>query len=230
MTTMRTRFLTFSAIGNREDLVDEILTTLGRSTRRSRPNIGKVKARAVLHEWQPERARRRCRPTRQLEGDDIQSSPRDPDQPRQQPCQISYMNVVVSGDAGRRLQGRRKKEMVLSADEAVEGAAPRHRVRADQQPGGRSPQLETARQPATALRLVRDKCRARCRPAPTARPRGGDRRNAARPHRIAGQSQIQAAWTQGASPTSSWPGRSQDGDLRAFTGNNRARRTRRTRS
>jgi len=50
-----------------------------------------------------------------------------------------------------------------------------------------SPALDDGAAAATALRLVRDQCRARCRRRQRLDLGGGDRRNAARPHRIAGQ-------------------------------------------
>src|SRR5471032_3286570 len=69
MATIANTFLTFSAIGNREDLVDEIYNISPTDTP-FQANIGKVKARAVLHEWQPD-ALAAAAANAQLEGDDM---------------------------------------------------------------------------------------------------------------------------------------------------------------
>jgi len=111
MATIANTFLTFSAIGNREDLVDEIYNISPTDTP-FQANIGKVKARAVLHEWQPD-ALAAAAANAQLEGDDIQTfAAVIPTTRVTNRCQISYKNVIVSGTQDAVSKAGRKKEMV----------------------------------------------------------------------------------------------------------------------
>src|SRR6185312_2112662 len=96
MTTIANTYLTFSAIGNREDLVDEIYMISPTDTP-FQAAIGKVKARAVLHEWLPD-SLAAAAANAQLEGDDIQSfAAVTPPSRASNRCQISYKDVIVSG-------------------------------------------------------------------------------------------------------------------------------------
>src|SRR6185312_524239 len=94
MTTIANTYLTFSAIGNREDLVDEIYMISPTDTP-FQAAIGKVKARAVLHEWLPDSLAAVTPPSR--------ASNR---------CQISYKDVIVSGTQDAVAKAGRKTEMV----------------------------------------------------------------------------------------------------------------------
>src|SRR5258708_31560812 len=96
MATIANTFLPFSAIGNREDLADEIYNISPTDTP-FQANIGKVKARAVLHEWQPD-ALAAAAANAQLEGDDIQSfAAVIPTSRVNNRYQIAYKNVLGSG-------------------------------------------------------------------------------------------------------------------------------------
>ncbi|HZS83831.1 MAG TPA: DUF5309 domain-containing protein [Stellaceae bacterium] len=111
MATIANTFLTFSAIGNREDLVDEIYMISPTDTP-FQANIGKVKARAVLHEWQPD-SLAAAATNAQLEGDDIQNfAAVIPTSRVNNRCQISYKDVIVSGTQDAVSKAGRKKEMV----------------------------------------------------------------------------------------------------------------------
>jgi hypothetical protein len=111
MAIISNTFLTFSAIGNREDLSDAIYNISPTDTPFQNA-IGKVKASAVLHEWQPDSL---AAPgaNAQLEGDDISSfAAVTPTTRAQNRCQISYKNVIVSGTQDAVTKAGRKKEMV----------------------------------------------------------------------------------------------------------------------
>src|SRR5215472_12446918 len=93
MASIANTFLTFSAIGNREDLADEIYNISPTDTP-FQANICKGKARAVLHEWQPD-SLAAAAANAQLEGDDIQSfAAVIPTSRVSNRCQISYKNVI----------------------------------------------------------------------------------------------------------------------------------------
>jgi hypothetical protein len=111
MAIIANTYLTFSAIGNREDLIDEIYNISPTDTP-FQAAIGKVKARAVLHEWQPD-ALAAAASNAQLEGDDIQSfAAATPTTRVNNRCQISYKDVIVSGTQDAVSKAGRKKEMV----------------------------------------------------------------------------------------------------------------------
>jgi hypothetical protein len=111
MATIANTFLTFAAIGNREDLADEIYNISPTDTP-FQANICKGKARAVLHEWQPD-SLAAAAANAQLEGDDIQSfAAVIPTSRVSNRCQISYKNVIVSGTQDAVSKAGRKKEMV----------------------------------------------------------------------------------------------------------------------
>src|SRR5690606_17205961 len=111
MAVIANTYLTFSAVGNREDLVDTIYNISPTDTP-FQSMIGKVKATAVLHEWQPD-ALAAPAANAQLEGDDIDTfSAVAPPSRAQNRCQISYRNVIVSGTQDAVSKAGRKQEIV----------------------------------------------------------------------------------------------------------------------
>src|SRR5947209_6491038 len=111
MAVITNTFLTFSAIGNREDLSDAIYNISPTDTP-FQNMVAKTKATAVLHEWQPD-ALAAAAANAQLEGDDISSfAAATPTTRAQNRCQISYKNVIVSGTQDAVTKAGRKKEMV----------------------------------------------------------------------------------------------------------------------
>jgi hypothetical protein len=111
MTIATGEFLTFSAIGNREDLTDMIYNISPTDTP-FMGNIGKTKATAVLHEWQSDTLAAAAA-NAQLEGDDIASfTSVSPTSRLTNTCQISYKNVVVSGTQDAVNKAGRQREIV----------------------------------------------------------------------------------------------------------------------
>jgi hypothetical protein len=112
MTIVTGTFLTFSAVGNREDLADEIYNISPVDT----PfvgNVGKTKATNTTHSWQRDVLASPGN-NAQIEGDDIQSfTAVTPTVKLSNTCQISYKNVIVSGTQDAVNTAGRKKEMVL---------------------------------------------------------------------------------------------------------------------
>lgn len=115
MAIVTNTFLTFSAIGNREDLSDQIYNISPTDT----PfigNIGKNKASAVLHEWQRD-ALAAAAANSAVEGDDTTSSftwtAAVATSRITNYCQISRKNVLVSGTQDAVDKAGRKKEIVL---------------------------------------------------------------------------------------------------------------------
>lgn len=111
MAIIANEFLTFSAIGNREDLSDTIYNISPTDT----PflgNISKTKSSAVLHEWQTD-ALAAAAANAQLEGDDITSFTAITATTRvSNTCQISSKNMVVSATQDSVNKAGRKKEIV----------------------------------------------------------------------------------------------------------------------
>lgn len=104
-------FLTFSAIGNREDLSDMIYNISPTDTP-FMGNIAKTKATAVLHEWQSDTLAA-AGANAQLEGDDITSFTSVAVTTRlNNNCQIAYKNVVVSGTQDAVKKAGRQREIV----------------------------------------------------------------------------------------------------------------------
>jgi len=111
MTVATNTFLTFSAIGNREDLVDTIYNISPTDTP-AQAAFPKVKATAVLHEWQTDALAAAAQNT-QLEGDDIATFGTVTATARvTNYCQVSYKTVVVSGTQDAVNKAGRKKEIV----------------------------------------------------------------------------------------------------------------------
>lgn len=111
MAIITNTFLTFSAIGNREDLSDEIYNISPTDTP-FMGNIGKTKASAVLHEWQSDTLAAAAA-NAQLEGDDHTSFAAVTVTTRLvNRCQISSKDVIVSGTQDAVAKAGRKREMV----------------------------------------------------------------------------------------------------------------------
>ena len=111
MAILTNAFLTFSAIGNREDLTD-VIYNISPTDTPFMGNIGKTKAQAVLHEWQSDVLAAAAANT-QLEGDDISSFQAVTATSRlNNLCQISYKNVVVSGTQDAVNKAGRQREVV----------------------------------------------------------------------------------------------------------------------
>lgn len=102
--------LTYSAIGNREDLADTIYNISPTDT----PFMGRVgsnKATAVKHEWQTDTLATAAA-NAQLEGDDFSYSTPAVTTRASNYCQISYKTTVVSGTQDAVNKAGRSKEMV----------------------------------------------------------------------------------------------------------------------
>jgi hypothetical protein len=115
MTISTGTFLTFAAIGNREDLIDTIFNIDPTDTP-FQANIGKTKATAVLHEWQTDGLAAASSANAQLEGDDVVLSSgissATPTTRLSNYCQIARKTVQVSGTQDAVSKAGRKKEIV----------------------------------------------------------------------------------------------------------------------
>ncbi len=104
-------YLTFSAVGNREDLADTIFTISPTDTP-FMANIQESKANAVLHEWQTDTLAA-AGPNAQVEGNDYASfSTVQPTARLGNRCQISSKDVIVSGTQQIVDKAGRTKELV----------------------------------------------------------------------------------------------------------------------
>ena len=110
MAIVTNTFLTFSAIGNREDLSDQIYNISPTDTP-FQAAIDKNKATAVLHEWQTD-ALAAAAANAQLEGDEITFGAVTATSRINNRCQISRKTVIVSGTQDAVNSAGRKKEMV----------------------------------------------------------------------------------------------------------------------
>jgi hypothetical protein len=114
MAQLTNTYLSFSAIGNREDLSDVIYNISPVDTPFTGA-IGKTTASAVLHEWQSD-ALATAATNAVLEGDDTTSAysfqPVVPTVRLGNRCQISRKDVVVSGTQDAVDKAGRRKEMV----------------------------------------------------------------------------------------------------------------------
>lgn len=110
MTIVSGEFLTFSAIGNREDLAD-VIYNISPTDTPFMGTIAKSKATAVLHEWQSD-SLAAAAANAQLEGDDISSfTAVTPTSRLNNTCQIAYKNVVVSGTQDAVRKAGRQREI-----------------------------------------------------------------------------------------------------------------------
>lgn len=114
MAIVTNTFLTFSAIGNREDLVDQIYN-ISPVEAPLQANIGKTKAEATFHEWQTD-VLATAAANSVIQGDDTTSSYTfgsvTPTVRLGNRTNISRKDVVVSGTQDAVNKAGRKKEMV----------------------------------------------------------------------------------------------------------------------
>ena len=114
MTVLQGTFETFSAIGNREDLVDEIYMISPTDTP-FQANISKTRATSTLHEWQTD-SLATAAANAQIEGDDSSTAGFFPTPSAtsrlNNNAQISRKTVIVSGTQDAVNKAGRKKEVV----------------------------------------------------------------------------------------------------------------------
>ena len=103
-------YLTYSAIGNREDLTDQIYTISPTDTP-FQAQIPATKALAVSHEWQTD-SLAAAAANAQLEGDDFAYSTPAATTRLINTCQISYKTTIVSKTQDAVNKAGRAKEMV----------------------------------------------------------------------------------------------------------------------
>jgi hypothetical protein len=109
MTAPTNTFLSSSAIGNREDLID-VITRISPTTTPFLSLCGKAKATATLHEWQTQDLATAAS-NAQAEGDDATAKVVTPTVRLRNNCQISTKNVTVSATQQAVLSAGRKDEM-----------------------------------------------------------------------------------------------------------------------
>lgn len=111
MAVITNTHLSFSAVGNREDLSDQIYNIAPKDTPFIAA-IGKAKATAVLHEWQTD-SLAAAAANAQLEGDDITAFQAvAPTAKIGNRCQISYKTAIVSGTQDTVDKAGRQREIV----------------------------------------------------------------------------------------------------------------------
>lgn len=110
MTIVTNTFLTFSAIGNREDLSDMIYDISPTDTPFT-SRIGKTKAKGVLHEWQTD-ALAAAAANAQIEGNETTFAAITPTARVSNRCQIMDKECIVSGTQEAVDKAGRKSEMV----------------------------------------------------------------------------------------------------------------------
>lgn len=110
MAQVTNAFDTYEAIGNREDLIDRIFNISPTET----PFCSmakRVKARAVLHEWQTDTLAAASTANAQLEGDETARAVSAPTTRPTNTCQISGKNATVTGTQEAVNKAGRSKEM-----------------------------------------------------------------------------------------------------------------------
>jgi hypothetical protein len=110
MTIVSGTYLTYSAIGNREDLSDQIYN-ISPTDCPFMSKIGTAKASAVTHEWQTDTLATAAANT-QFEGDDFTYSTPTATSRLLNTCQISYKTTIVSKTQDAVNKAGRAKEMV----------------------------------------------------------------------------------------------------------------------
>lgn len=103
-------FLTFSAVGNREDLTDKI-TNISPTDVPFTTMIGETTASAVLHEWQTD-ALAAAAGNAQLQGDDVTFAAATPTSRINNRTQIMRKEVIVSGTQDAVNKAGRNREIV----------------------------------------------------------------------------------------------------------------------
>jgi hypothetical protein len=109
MTAPTNTFLSTSAIGNREDLID-VITRISPTTTPFLSMCGKTRATATLHEWQTQDLATAAS-NAQNEGDDATAKVVTPTVRLRNNCQISTKNVTVSATQQAVVSAGRKDEM-----------------------------------------------------------------------------------------------------------------------
>lgn len=109
MTIVTNTFLTYSAIGNREDLAD-VIYNISPTDTPFMGNVGSNKATAVKHEWQTDTLASAAA-NAQLEGDDFTYSSVGATTRCNNYCQISYKTTAVSATQDAVSKAGRSKEM-----------------------------------------------------------------------------------------------------------------------
>lgn len=110
MTIVANTYLTFSAIGNREDLADTIYNIDSVETPFQKA-IDKVKAKATLHEWQTQSLAAAAN-NAQLQGDDVSFTAVTPTARLTNRTQISRKEVAIAGTQEAVDKAGRESELV----------------------------------------------------------------------------------------------------------------------
>jgi hypothetical protein len=110
MTIVANTYLTFSAIGNREDLADTIYNIDSVETPFQKA-IDKVKAKATLHEWQTQSLAAAAN-NAQLQGDDVSFTAVTPTTRLTNRTQISRKEVAIAGTQEAVDKAGRESELV----------------------------------------------------------------------------------------------------------------------
>lgn len=110
MTIVTNTFLTFSAIGNREDLADTIYNISPIEVPFT-SMVGKTKATSTLHEWQTD-SLAAAAANAQLQGDDVTFAAVSPTTRVGNRTQISRKEVIIAGTQEAVNKAGRKSEMV----------------------------------------------------------------------------------------------------------------------
>jgi len=110
MAIVANTFLTFSAVGNREDLIEQIYN-ISPTDRPFTTNIAKTTARATKHEWQTDSLAAAAQ-NAQLEGDDVAFGSVTATTRLDNICQFSYKATIVSGTQDAVNKAGRTKEII----------------------------------------------------------------------------------------------------------------------
>lgn len=225
MTILQGTFETFSAIGNREDLIDEIYMISPTDTP-LQANIAKTRAAATFHEWQTDTLATAAA-NAQIEGDDSSTSGFFPTPSATtrigDNTQISRKTVIVSGTQDAVNKAGRKKEIVYQLMKRAK------ELRRDMEfvlTNNQTPVPNSSANSTTARAL---------RPLPnwysTNTSRGATGSNGSSTAAVTDgtqraltellvKSEIQAAWTQGGDPDLIMSGPFNKTVISGFTGNN----------
>lgn len=225
-------FLTFSAVGNREDLSD-VIYMISPTDTPLQANVAKNKASATKHEWQRDTLAAAA-DNSQLEGDDTTSSGYSFGSVTatvriNNTCQISYKNVLVSGTQDAVNKAGRRREIVYQLlKKSKELRRDMEFVLTQNHSLNQTPSSTVARTLRTLLQWMGD----------TSSPpnsgnvsRGSGGSNGSSTAAVTDGTQraltealvkavIQAAWTNGGDPDLLMPGPFNKTVISGFTGNN----------
>lgn len=224
MTIVTNTFLTYSAVGNREDLSDTIYNISPRETP-FMSSISRAKASAITHEWQTDALAAATATNAQLEGDDTSFSSVTATVRLSNTLQISRKDVIVSGTQEEVNKAGRKSE--FSYQVAKKGLE----LRRDMETVmcGNFTQVPASSSGATTARVMRPLC---------AWITTNDNRNGSSVTGVDGsstqwatdgtqraftesqvQTVLQACWTQGGNPDMIMTGAFNKTRFSTFTGN-----------